>query len=192
MEVGDDGEANDHGADVGVNDGVGQVFDPAVDHFGGYRFADPAQGEAAEGDAELDCGEEAVEVLLEAADGAGSGDSGSNELLDAGVAHGDEGELGSHKEGVGQDEDGHGDDLEKRESVHGVRFQRESIEKVVGGNDIHISAYRRFPHLSQRRNESNKALPCGVSRTLGHTLNIDTRLSILSRTSVRTKTAPGS
>ena len=85
---------------------------------GGQRFADPAQGQRAEGDAELHGGKKVVQVALQAADGAGSGDAGGEHLLDAGVADGDQGELGGHKEGVGQDEQAHGDKLEQRQTVH--------------------------------------------------------------------------
>ena len=63
---------------------------------------------------------------MQAADGAGSGDAGGDHLLDAGVAHGDEGELGGDKESVGQNQDGYGDDLEQRQTVHDSRFMGES------------------------------------------------------------------
>ena len=79
--------------------------------MGGDGFADPAEGEGAEGDAKLNGGEEAVEISLEAANGAGAGNAGGDHLFDAGVAHGDERELGGYEESVGQDKDGYGDDL---------------------------------------------------------------------------------
>jgi hypothetical protein len=93
--------------------GEGSASEPAEED-GGQRFADPAEGQRAERDAELDGGKEVVEVLLQAADGAGSGNAGGQHLLDAGVADGDQGELGGHKEGVGQNEHGHGDKLQQR------------------------------------------------------------------------------
>ena len=67
-------------------------------------LADPAESERAERDAELDGGEEVVQVLLEALDGAGAGDAERDELLKAGVAHADEGELGGDEEAVSEDE----------------------------------------------------------------------------------------
>ena len=51
-------------------------------------------------------GRKSSRSLLQAANGAGSGTPGGEQLLDAGVANGDQGELGSHKKGIGQDEHG--------------------------------------------------------------------------------------
>ena len=110
VEIGDQGEAQhdgDDGDQVGVEGGVGDGLEPASKEAGDDGFADPAEGEAAEGDAELDGGEKVVEVLLEAADGARSEDVLGDELLDAGFADADQGELGGHKEAVGQDEQGY-------------------------------------------------------------------------------------
>ena len=122
MEVSDDGEAEGDGDDVGVDAGPClidvQSAEPAHENTGGEGFADPAQGQGAEGDAELHGGQEVVQVLLQAADGAGSGNAGGQHLLDAGVADRDQGELGCHKEGVGQDEHGHGDKFEQRKTLH--------------------------------------------------------------------------
>ena len=92
----------------------GRAVEPAEENGGGERLAEPAEGQRAEGDAELDGGKKVVQILLQAADGAGSGDAGGEHLLDAGVADGDQRELGGHKEGVGQNEHGHGDKLQQR------------------------------------------------------------------------------
>ena len=90
---------------------------------GCQRFADPAQGQRAEGDPELDGGEKVVQILLQAADGAGAGNAGGQHLLDARVADRDQGELRSHKKGVGQNQQRDGDRLEQRKTVHlGVRI----------------------------------------------------------------------
>jgi hypothetical protein len=125
VEVGDDGEADDDGGDgghvgigMGMGRGLGQSGDPAEKDGGGQRFADPAQSQRAERDAELHGGEKVVQIALQAANGARSGDLGGEHLLDAGVADGDQGELGGHKEGVGQNEQGHGDKFEQGETVH--------------------------------------------------------------------------
>ena len=72
----------------------------------------------AEGDAELDGGEEVVEVLLEAADGACSEDILGDELLDAGFADADESELGGDEEAVGEDEERDGDGAKEEEAGH--------------------------------------------------------------------------
>ena len=148
VEVGDEGEAEGDGCDVGVEESVGlgegQSADPAHESGGGQRLADPAQGQGAEGDAELDGGKKVVQIVLQAADGACSGDVGGEHLLDARVADGDQSELGGHKEGVGQNEHGHGDKLEQGKTVHpGVRIafqwtvnsgQRSVVGQRWGGN----------------------------------------------------------
>src|ERR1035437_5496989 len=122
VEVSDEGEAEGDGDDVGVDEGVslgeGQCAHPSHEGGGGQRLADPAEGQGAEGDAELDGGEKVVQIALQAADGAGAGDGGGQHLLDAGVADGDQGELGGHKEGVGQNEQADSDELEQGETGH--------------------------------------------------------------------------
>src|ERR1035437_5073647 len=122
VEVSDEGEAEGDGDDVGVDEGVslgeGQCANPSHEGGGGQRLADPAEGQGAEGDAELDGGEKVVQIALQAADGAGAGDGGGQHLLDAGVADGDQGELGGHKEGVGQNEQADSDELEQGETGH--------------------------------------------------------------------------
>ena len=88
----------DYGDEVGVELGVRNGLEPALEDAGDDGLADPAEGETAEGDAELDGGEEFVKVFLEAADGAGSEDILGDEMLDASLANADEGEFGRHKE----------------------------------------------------------------------------------------------
>jgi hypothetical protein len=68
----------------------------------------------AESDAELDGGEEVLKLLLKATNGPCAGNLGGEELLDAGVAGADHGKFGGHKESVGQNQHGDGDNLEKR------------------------------------------------------------------------------
>jgi hypothetical protein len=107
---------------VRVEQGVGlgerELVKPTKEDGRGEGFADPAEGKRAEGYAELDGGEEVVEVLLETADGARAGNASGDHLLNASFADGDEGELGSHKKGVGQDEHGDSDKLQQWEAVH--------------------------------------------------------------------------
>ena len=93
-------------------------LEPSSKEAGDDGFADPAEGEAAEGDAELDGGEEVVEVLLEAADGACSEDFLGDELLDAGFADADQGEFRRDKEAVGQNEQGHRDSPKEEQAGH--------------------------------------------------------------------------
>jgi hypothetical protein len=91
---------------------------PAHENGGGQRFADPAKGQGTKGDAELDRGKEVVQIALQAADCAGAGDAGSQHLFDAGVADGDQGELGGHKKSIDQNEQAHGDELEQHKTKH--------------------------------------------------------------------------
>src|ERR1035437_7467630 len=112
VEVSDEGEAEGDGDDVGVDEGVslgeGQCANPSHEGGGGQRLRDPAEGPGAAGDAERDGGGNV----------AGAGDGGGQHLLDAGVADGDQGELGGHKEGVGQNEQADSDELEQGETGH--------------------------------------------------------------------------
>ncbi len=125
LEVGDDGEGDDDGEGVGVDDGVrrkdGEQRAASVEeHLGDGGFAQPAEGERGEGDAELDGGEEVVDVVLEVEGGAGAGTAEGEQLLHARLAHADEGEFGSHEEAVGQDEEGHHDCAEEHPFQHFV------------------------------------------------------------------------
>jgi len=127
VEVSYERKAEDDGGNVGVDDGVGQTLHPIQEDCGGYGFADPTKGQGAEGDAELDCRKETVEVALEAADGGGAGNAGGDHLFDAGVAHGDQRKLRGDEKAVGQNEQGDGNDLEQEQAVHGVRFVLDSM-----------------------------------------------------------------
>ena len=123
FEVGDEREGDDDGDGVGVDDGVGgrtwsQLLGEVEDDVGDGGFADPAEGEAGDGDAELDGGEELVDGVLELEGGAGAGAAEGDELLDAGLADADEGELGGDEEAAGQDEEGHHDHAEEHPLEH--------------------------------------------------------------------------
>ena len=95
-----------------------QQVDPAQNNAGGQRLADPADGQGAQRHAELNSRQEVLQIVLQAPHGACSRDLGGEELLDAGVAGADHGEFGGHKEGIGQNQHGDGDNLEKRQTVH--------------------------------------------------------------------------
>jgi hypothetical protein len=49
VEIGDESEAERYGARCGRRSGVGQALHPAEENAGGDGFADPAEGQAAEG-----------------------------------------------------------------------------------------------------------------------------------------------
>ena len=93
---------------------VGEVKEDVGD--GG--LADPAEGEGGEGDAELDGREELVDGVLELEGGTSAGAPEGDELLDAGFADADEGELRRDEETAGQDEEGHQDDAEEDPFKH--------------------------------------------------------------------------
>ena len=89
-----------------------QPAHPFDENGGGQRFADPAQGQRAERDAQLHGGQKIVHLLLQPADCAGTGHAGGQHLLDAGVADGNQGKLCGHKKCVGQNEHPYGDKSE--------------------------------------------------------------------------------
>src|ERR1700691_1903568 len=95
VEIGDEAEGDDDGDAVGVDGRVRNLMHKAQRTYqlGDHGFADPAQSQADDGDAELDAVDDFVEVLMQALDDTGAGAAGFNELLDAGVANTDQGEL---------------------------------------------------------------------------------------------------
>ena len=68
--------------------------------MGDCRLTYPAECKTGQSDSELDGRQEVVQVLLEALYGACANTPCVDELLDARVTDTDNGELGSHKEGV--------------------------------------------------------------------------------------------
>ena len=87
------------GVDGGVRDSVDELH--AFDQAGDHGFADPAQGQADHGDAELNAVDDFVEMLVQALDDARADAAGFDELLDAGVADADQGEFGCREERIG-------------------------------------------------------------------------------------------
>ncbi len=112
---------------MGVEDGVrGEMAEPALfdveDDFGDGGFADPAEGEAGDSDAELNGGEELVDGVLELECSAGAGTAEGDELLDARLTDADEGELRGDEETCGQDEKGHDDYAEEHPLKHSCQL----------------------------------------------------------------------
>ncbi len=123
LKVGDEGEGDDDGEGVGVDEGEwGEYVQPLLgevqDDVGYGGLADPAECEAGGGGSELDRGEEFVDGVLELEGGAGAGAAEGDELLDAGLADADEGELGGDEEAAGQNEEGHHDYPEEHPLEH--------------------------------------------------------------------------
>jgi hypothetical protein len=89
-----------------------------MQHASRQRFADPAQGQRAQGHAELHGGQKVVQIAAAGGGPRALREPGGQHLLDARVADGDQRELGGHKKGVGQNEQAHGDKFEQRKTVH--------------------------------------------------------------------------
>jgi len=123
LEVSDEAEGEDDCDGVGVKDCVRRqggeyAASEGEDDLRDGRLSDPAEGEAGDGDAELDCGKELVDGVLELKGGAGAGTAEGDQLLNAGLADADQGELGSHEEAAGQDKEGHHDHAEEHPFEH--------------------------------------------------------------------------
>ncbi len=125
VKIGNDSKAQRYGAggrNVGVNmsrSGTNrQHIEPAQKDARCQRLADPAQRQRAEGDAELHSGQKVVQFPLQTPHGAGSGNTGSQHLLDPRIPDRDQREFGGHKEAVGQNQHGYSDKLKQRKTVH--------------------------------------------------------------------------
>ena len=81
-------------------------------------FADPAESQAGERDAELHGGDEVVELLMELLDGARADAVRSQQLLEPGLADADHGEFGGDKKCVRCDQQDHCHDPQHNESNH--------------------------------------------------------------------------
>ena len=111
-------KGEDDATSVGVDLGVRQVDESGSKDVGHGGFADPAQGQAGQGDAKLHGVDELVELLMQLLDGARADAVRRNQLLQPGFAHADQGELGGHKERVGRDQQDHRHDAQHHEGNH--------------------------------------------------------------------------
>jgi hypothetical protein len=66
----------------------------------------------------LDSRQEVLEIVLEPSNGASARNVSGEKLLDARIAGAHHREFGGHKEGIGQNQHGDSDNLEKRQTVH--------------------------------------------------------------------------
>ena len=121
VHVGDQAEGDDDGDGVGVDGRVRHAVDElhAFHQAGDHWLADPAEGEADHGDAELNAVDDFVEMLVQALDDARADASSLNELLDAGIAHADQGEFGCREEGIGRHQEKDQKDPEQHKGDHG-------------------------------------------------------------------------
>jgi hypothetical protein len=118
LEIGDEGEGYRDGDEMRIDVSVRNVPEPDFEQVSNDRLADPAEGEAAEGDAELHGGEEIVKVLLQMADKTRSGTALRDHLLDACLANADEGELSGDEKAVAQDQHHNGYATKEQEFGH--------------------------------------------------------------------------
>src|SRR5215469_10188706 len=104
MKIGDEGKSYRHSDQMRGEVGVRHPSEPVLEHRGHDRLADPAQSQTAKSDAELNSGQEIVQVLLETPHEPGARTALRNQLFDTGFTDADKRELGRDKEAVGQDE----------------------------------------------------------------------------------------
>jgi len=134
MQEGQEKKCGNHGGGVGDDDGfgAGNPLEAAKEDLRKGALSDHTKGKAGDGDADLHARENAVEIAQKLLDNHGAGVALLDELLDAGDAHGDQGELGGDEEGV---EAGEKEDAEKAEEEHsrGILTVRMDAGKGVGG-----------------------------------------------------------
>ncbi len=102
MQISDQAEGDHNGDAVSVGGGVRNLLHEAKrsDELGDHGFADPAQGQADDGDAELNAVDDFVEVLMEALNGTGADAPRLDELLNSRVANADQGEFGRREKRI--------------------------------------------------------------------------------------------
>ena len=113
---------------MSVNRGVRNVLDRTQHHLGQQRFTHPAQGQADDGDAQLDAVDHFVQVAVQLLHDAGANAPARDQLLDAGIAHADQGELRGSKECVGRHQEQDEKHPQQHVGNHGtliLTFQRE-------------------------------------------------------------------
>ena len=130
MHVGDQAEGDGDGDGMGIDRGVRHSVDElhAFHQAGDHGLADPAQGKADHGDAQLNAVHDFVEVLVQALHDARANASRCDELLDAGIAHAHQGEFGCREEGIGRHQEKDQKDPEQHKGDHGtviLTFQRQ-------------------------------------------------------------------
>src|SRR6185312_2548590 len=100
----DETEGDADGYAVGVNQDVRDTLQEleALNEMGDHRLADPAQGEADHGDAELHTVYDLVQIAVQSLQNAGADAAGPNELLNTGLTNADQRKFSSGKESVGR------------------------------------------------------------------------------------------
>ena len=137
VQVGDEAESDRDGDAVSINRGVWNFVNETegLHQTGDHGFADPAQGEADHGDAQLNAVDDFVQTLMQALDDAGAGAAGFDELLNARVADADQGEFRSREKRIGchQEKDQKHAEQHKGDHVWVILMGNSSIPKGLGG-----------------------------------------------------------
>ena len=133
MEDGDDREGDDRGQCMSTDERpvVGQEVQARLDERGECRFANPAEAEGGERDAELTGGEEGVEPRDDPQHGRGQRMALRRQLLDPGTPHSHQGKLGGNEKAVGKDQQDDGQqsagDVETGWLMHGCEGAPNSL-----------------------------------------------------------------
>ena len=128
-------KASADGDGVRVDGGVGDASDPALEQSRQNRLAQPAQGQAGDGDSELHAVYYAAELLVEFEDGAGADAVGFDQLLDARFADADQRELGCGEEGIDRHQEQYNEHPQQHGCNHGtliLTFQRDNGSRGDG------------------------------------------------------------
>ena len=129
MQAGDHHEGHGDGDGMSVDRRMGDASDPGLEQARQNRLAQPAQGQAGDGDSQLHAVDDAAELLVKFEDGAGADAVGFDQLLDAGFAHADQRELGRGEEGIGRHQEQDDEHPQQHVCNHGtliLTFQRDN------------------------------------------------------------------
>lgn len=118
MKEGQQKKGGDHRGGVGNNHGFGarNPLQAAEEKLREGTLSDDAEGQAGDGDSDLNAGEDAVKIAQKFLDNRGASIALLDELLDAGNPNSNQSKLGSNEEGVEASEK---EDAEKAEQKHG-------------------------------------------------------------------------
>ena len=128
VQAGDQNEGDEDCDAVCVNRGVGNILNRAQHHLGQQGLADPAQGQADDGDSQLDAVDHFVQVAMELLHDAGANATGRNQLLDAGITDADQREFRGREECVGRHQEQDEEHPQQHVGNHGrliLTFQRD-------------------------------------------------------------------
>ena len=127
VQAGDQDEGDEDCNPVSVNRGVGKVLNRTQHHLGQQRLTHPAQGQADDGDSQLDAVDHFVQIAVQLLHDAGADAPGRDQLLNTGITHADQGELRGSEESVGRHQEQDEEHPQQHVGNHGrliLTFQR--------------------------------------------------------------------